>query len=90
MRECTGESEAEGVLKEFEKILSNLMHNLSDSNCPFPCERNGFAVALNTLHNNSMIFTQSQPYAEDNYYHISFFYQTLLIEKRVETLGPKL
>ena len=84
--ECRQEAEAKKALKVFEDEYSDFSMNFSRYNCPMPCERNSYTTTLTNFHNNSILFSSVLNFSRTDYYLFTVYYQTLMIEKRVETL----
>ena len=86
IRECKNLTEASVTVSKLSKVILDFIESPHKFGCPLPCERKSFRFNLERIHENAE--TNEAPHLDEgsNFWYISYYYSTLVIEEQVETL----
>ena len=85
MEECKDYETAVKTRTKIGDIISALLANSSSYNCPPPCQIVSYSMSPINYHNNSLL-KEYYNLVDGEHFLLSLYYNTLVIEKRTETL----
>ena len=66
--------------------MTDFIRRISHFGCPLPCSYVGYKIKVSYFHKNSYLTIEVDSKKKEDYFHLFFYYSSLVVEKRVETL----
>ena len=84
MPACNDEESAKEAEMTHIDIVANFLTNVSGYGCPIPCHRTNYNIDVKFTNENSWVLYEGLE--KRNFFRLFMFYNTLIVEEKVETL----